>query len=150
MTVKRMVIEFSLRHYSEISLDVMADRVGKAIGVTFHESDVEDMPGVVTELLGSDVALYDTRGLGNAVVFILTSWVTDPSLLDSSEGQTIELDGIDISAAVSDLLAVRGVGEWHPPTEAEITAELEHAARRRRRIEREEAEAAKWYERGEV
>jgi hypothetical protein len=38
---------------------------------------------------------------------------------------------------------VRGVGEWHPPTEAEIEAERAHVTRHDRRIERErEAEAA--------
>jgi hypothetical protein len=139
MKMKRKVIEFSLRHYSETSLDVMAHRVGLAMGVSFHESDEEDMPGVVTELLGTNVALYDTRGLDNAVVFILTSWVTDMRFLDAPQGQDVELDGIDISEAVSDLLAVRGGDEWHPPTEAEVAAELAHATRRRKRFERENA-----------
>ncbi|MBJ7597143.1 MAG: hypothetical protein DLM67_14050 [Candidatus Nephthysia bennettiae] len=139
MKSKRKVVEFSLRHYSEIPLEVMANRVGQAIGVTFHESDEEDMPGVVTEVFGTNVALYDTRGLNNRVVFILTSWVTDMRFLDGPGGQGVELEGIDISEAVSDLLAVRRVGEWHPPAEAEVAAELAHATRRRKRFEREDA-----------
>jgi hypothetical protein len=140
--MKRTVIAFSLRHYSEIALDVMADRVGRAMGCTFHESDLDDMPGVVSGLLGTNVVLYDTRGLGNAVVYILSNWVTDARFGEGPGGEEVDIEILDLNQALIDLLAVHGVGAWHRPSADEIQAERAHATRRSQRIDREiEAEA---------
>ena len=138
--MKRTVIGFAVRHYSEESLEVVADRVGRALGCAFRDDDHHDAQGMIADLLGANVDLYDTRGLHDAVVFVLSSRVVDPRWLPpDDDDEEFEVVTIDITPVVIDVLEIRGCGEWHAPTDAEVAAELSHAARRRQRIEREEA-----------
>lgn len=140
--MKRTVVAFAARQYSQIPLGDMADRVGRAIGCSFREPRRDDTPGVLAVLLGVTVDLYDTRGLDGAVVYVLSSRVIDPRWLPDDDAEELEFETIDITSAVIDVLAIGGAGEWHAPSDAELAAERAHATRRHKRIEREEAAEA--------
>src|SRR4051812_5531612 len=140
--MKRHSLRFNVRCYSEIPLPEMGVLVGEALGCAFQDGEYFDTPALVASMLGMRVGLYDWRGLDNAVVFILSSHLDEGRFLDAPAGEAVEIESVDISQAVADLLTVRGVaGEWHPPTEAEVEAERAHGGRRAERIRREERES---------
>jgi hypothetical protein len=122
----------------------MAGKVGKAIGCSFHEEEFNVTSGFAAHLLGLTVQLYDWRGLGDRVVFVLASVLEEGRFVDTPDGSEVDLEIDEISPAIADLLTVCEVGDWHPATEAEAEAERAHSGRISERIRQEEAEAASW------
>src|SRR5687768_5619104 len=102
--MKRTVLHFNVRRYSEIPLDEMATKVGEALGCTFHEGTINKTEAFVAHFLGLKVHLYDWLGLGDRVVFILASALAEDRLLDRSHGENVDLAIQEISSAIADLL----------------------------------------------
>lgn len=141
--MKRTVLHFSVRRYSEIPLEKMAAEVADALGCPFERGEFNGTDAFIAHFLGLNVHLYDWRGLNNKVVYVLASVLEERKLARGPGGDRVALDTQEISPAVADLLAVREGGDWHPVTDEEIDAEREHASRLTERFRREEEEAAK-------
>lgn len=140
--MKRTTLHFNVRRYSEISLSEMAARVGEALGCVFIEGKINDTDAYIAHFLGLNVHLYDWRGLGGRVVFILASMLEERRFLDGPGDERVDLEIQEVSAAIADLLTVREGGDWHPATDEESAAEREHSGRIAERIRREEEDAA--------
>jgi hypothetical protein len=143
--MKRTLLGFSVRCYSEVPLHEMAERVAAAVGCTFEEGEFREREGLVAKLLGMNVELYDWVGLADRVVFVFVGYVGDARFVRVLPREQRELVSVDISEAVADVLNVNEVvAEWTLPTEADYEAEREHSAQRSDRVRRqEEAEEAR-------
>ncbi|HXU35892.1 MAG TPA: hypothetical protein VN937_05975 [Blastocatellia bacterium] len=123
--MKRTVLDFSLRTEAEGSLDDMGKLVEQALGCKLVRGNYHGMPVLKSMLLGMQVLLSEWRGLDGKETFQLHGLVDDPKFLEGSEPD-LGVIGIDINQAIIDLLALRGAGDWHVPTRAEIEAEIEY------------------------
>ncbi|EOD65542.1 hypothetical protein H480_26107 [Amycolatopsis vancoresmycina DSM 44592] len=126
-----------------MSLEEMATRVEKALGCRFEKGELNDGDAFIAHFLGLNVHLYDWRGLGDRVVFVLASVLEEYGMLRGPGGEHVELEVQEIGDAISALLAVREGGDWHPVSDEEVAAEREHGGRINERFRRQEEEGAR-------
>jgi hypothetical protein len=117
--MRRTVLHFSLRMKAEVPLAEAAGQAGKALGCTLAPGSFNGTSVMRAELLGMVIVLSVWPSENRIPTFQLHGIAENAAVEDT--------DFVDISQAVIDLLAERGVGQWHVPTTAEIEMEAKVA-----------------------
>lgn len=118
----RTVLGLSLRCTTASATDALAAEVGAALDVPLQLAWHEGKDAYVGSTLGMTLALYSWGGPADTILHVLQGAVTDPAYVRPPEDSRVPSVLLDISDAVADLLAVRGAGSWHRPTEEELDA----------------------------
>jgi hypothetical protein len=127
--IHRQVFKFSVRCYSDENLTkvealtAVGETIGAVLGTTFRPGTYLDVDGLVGNFLGLKVGLHDWAGLKGPVI-ILTSHSENANYLKVGPGDQVDIQMVDISQAIADLLEVELGGGWHPPSPEELQAEL--------------------------
>lgn len=125
MHVKITVVQFSIRGDSELSLQEMGTRVGEAVGCQFRVGKYVRTEALITEFLGAKVGLYCRPApVGN--IFGFSGHLEDAALVAGPDGEAVEIEVLDLGPAIAHLLRIRSLGDWHLPSEEELTADREY------------------------
>jgi hypothetical protein len=125
--MKRVVLEFSVRSKDTRPLDEFSDLVGRALGCTFYDGEFRKIPARVTVVLGMLVGMYNWRGQNNESIVRVHTDIESDRFFRAPEGENLEIEIIDISRAIIDLLDVHDVSEWYVPSDADVAAEVEYS-----------------------
>lgn len=120
--VGRTVLEFGLRCADGTSLDAASPGIAAALGTPLEFDEYHQFPAFVGSVFGMTIALFEWGGPRGTTLLALEGSVEDAAFVMFPDGSVRQADSVDISDAVADLLAVRGAGQWHRPTEAELAA----------------------------
>jgi hypothetical protein len=114
---KRTFLTFSLRLDAAEPFHTVMNRVQAALGCSLESGNFGGEPGLVCEVLGTQIGLLRWRGIGGAPVYQLHGFP------DQKNRSNLEWDEIRIDQAIIDLLRERGAGEWRQPSPEELKAE---------------------------
>lgn len=142
--MKRTVLEFSVRSRDTRTLDEVSDFVGRALGCNFHDGDFRKIPARIAVLLGIKIGMYKWRGMDHESIFRLHTDIENDRFFSAPEGQNLEIEIIDISRAIIDLLDVYDVGEWYVPSEADVAAEVEYSYEVEQQFQVSDEQIRKW------
>jgi hypothetical protein len=109
-------LAFSLRLDAAEPMQVVAAKVGAALGCALTPGNFARTPAMIARLLGIEIGLLLWRGLGGAHVFELHG-VPDRRSTNAEDWREIAID-----EAVIDLLRRHGAGEWRVPSVEEKIA----------------------------
>lgn len=123
----RQVIGLDVRADTSEHLEQLAERVGQALSCTFAEGEHQRWYAQVASVFGLKLYLVGRSGIGGKEVAKLISNIGEPGLKRASDGSRIELDEVDISAYIADLLTVRTGLQWYLPTAEDRLAESKAA-----------------------
>ncbi|WP_034267011.1 hypothetical protein [Actinospica robiniae] len=112
----RQIIELDVRADSTQKLEHVAALVGQALNCTFAEGEHQRWYAQVAFVFGLKLSLVGRSGIGGKQVAKLMSNIGEPRLIHAPDGSRIELDEVDISAYIADLLTVRTGLQWYLPT----------------------------------
>lgn len=142
--MKRTVLEFSVRSKDTRGLDEVSDLVERALGYNFYDGEFRKIPARVAVLLGMLIGMYKWRGQNDESIFRFHTDIENDGFFRTPEGQDLEIEIIDISQAIIDLLDVYGAGEWYVPSEADVAAEVEYSYEVDRQFQISDEETRKW------
>jgi hypothetical protein len=125
----RHLIRFDVRVATSAPLEDVVTRVSAALGCTFHEGRVEQVPSMVAEVLGLSISIQPWRGMADSPIFRVRSHILDPRWVEGIDPEEPQFHSTDISAYVADLLSLTTAFEWYMPSEEDREAEREFGAR---------------------
>lgn len=133
--MKRQKIYFSVRVDTDETpepvqaLEQVAARVGQAMNCTFAEGEFQRWYAQVADVFGLRLAVTGVGGVGGKNVAKLVGSVAEKGFRYAPDGSGLaEIDRVDISAYVVDLLTIRTGLQWYQPTEEDLAAERKAAA----------------------
>jgi hypothetical protein len=144
MEMKRTVLEFSVRSKDIRTLDEVSTLIGKALGCSFCDGEIHKIPARVALLLGMLIGVYKWRGQNSESIFRLHTDVGNDGFFRAPEGQGVEIEIVDISQAIIDLLDVSGAGEWYVPSKVDVTAEVEYSYEVDRQFQVSDEQIREW------
>lgn len=125
--IRRTETDFAIRTDDAAVLEEIAGTLALALGCSFTKGKFRKMPALVAESLGVTISLTPWRGVGNKKIFRLHGDVLEPGFVAETVTEPVEIERIDISAYMVDLLNIRTPYRWYIPTLADLDAENEHA-----------------------
>jgi hypothetical protein len=129
--MRRQIIDLDVRADTAVdstqALEHVAALVGQALNCTFTEGEHQRWYAQVAFAFGLKLSLVGRSGIGGKQVAKLMSNIGEPGLIHAPDRRRIELDEVDISAYVADLLTVRTGLQWYLPTAEDRLAESKAA-----------------------
>lgn len=128
--MKRQKLYFSARLDTDEALDQVAARVGQALNCTFAEGEFQRWYAEVADVFGLKLAVAGVGGIGGKNVAKLVGSVAERGFRYAPDGSGLaEIDRVDISAYIVDLLTIRTGLPWYQPTPGDLDAERGAAGR---------------------
>jgi hypothetical protein len=134
--MKRQKVFFSVRVDTDgalatvDALEQVAARVGQALGCTFAEGEFQRWYAQVAEVFGLKVSVAGVAGVGGKNVAKVVGSVAEKGFRYAPDGSGLaEIDRVDISGYLVDLLTIRTGLPWYQPTAEDLAAERTAAAR---------------------
>src|SRR5690349_16696128 len=110
--MRRTVLRFSVRAEGGRSVDEVSRVVERALGCSLRDGEFDKVPAKVASVLGMRVGLYPWRGRGDEPIYRLETGL-EPVLFEVAGDETLEMDVVDISEPVVDLLRAHASGDWY-------------------------------------
>jgi hypothetical protein len=125
--MRRTIVDFAVRTTADLPLNTLAAELERALSCSFRDGRYHGVPALVADVIGLEVALLHWGGVGGRPIFRLDGEVQDPRFVDVPPGETLEIDALDISPYLADVLTIRTGHDWYVPTDVDRAAEQEHA-----------------------
>ena len=125
----RNLIRFDVRVVTSSAIEEVAAQVAAALGCTFVEGRVQQVPSMVAELFGLSISIQPWRGLGERPILRVRGQILDPRWVEGADWEEWQSHSTDISAYVADLLSLRTSFDWYLPSDEERSAERAFGAR---------------------
>lgn len=111
-------------------LGCVAARVGQSLNCTFVEGEFQRWYAQVAYVLGLKLSVVGVAGIGGKDVAKLVGSVTEKGFRYATDGSGLaEIDRVDISDYMVDLLTIRTGLQWYRPTPEDRAAERAAAGR---------------------
>jgi len=122
------LIRFDVRVATSAPLEDVVPQVSAALGCSFHEGPVEQVPSVVAAVFGLSVSIQPWRGVDDRPILRFRSRILDPRWVEGADVEEPQFQSADISGYVADLLTLTTAYEWYLPTDEDRKAEREFGA----------------------
>ena len=123
--MKRTVLAFSVRTVDGRSVDELAAAVGRAVGSAFGDGVFNTIPAKVAVAFGMTIALYPWRGRDDQPIYRMETGL-ESELFRTEGDDTLDMNVIDVSESVIDVLQAYGAGTWYVPSTADLEAEVDY------------------------
>jgi hypothetical protein len=125
--MKRQKIHFSARLDTDEELDQVAAHVGQALNCTFTKDEYQRWYAQVADVFGLKISVMGVSGVGGKNVAKLVGSVAERGFRYDPDGGLAEIDRVDISAYMVDLLTIRTELRWYRPAPEDYAAERKAA-----------------------
>jgi hypothetical protein len=125
----RNLVGFEVRVATSAPIEDVVAQVAAALGCTFREGRVEQVPSMIGEVLGLSISIQPWRGLGDRPILRFRGRVLDPRWVEGADLEEPRFHSTDISAYVADLLSLTTAFVWYLPSDEERKAERDFGAR---------------------